>query len=147
MIHKSKLKSTGNINLHISINSYKLVLNVPKETRVSEVLSMVRSYDKIHEQYGPENGYFIGLASYGKKPIVDYLLTQHQQTFIHFEKELQLKALYTMERKVEALNINQFKFLKCLGKGACGSVYLVQSRVTGYLFALKMLEKSAIRDY
>ncbi len=34
--------------------------------------------------------------------------------------------------------------MKCLGKGAVGSVYLVRSRVTGYMLALKMLQKSAI---
>jgi serine/threonine protein kinase len=44
------------------------------------------------------------------------------------------------------LTANQFYFLKCLGEGACGSVYLVRSRVTGYLFALKRVKKDSIRS-
>ena len=37
--------------------------------------------------------------------------------------------------------------MKCLGEGAGGSVYLVRSRVTGYLFALKRIKKDSFQHY
>ena len=62
-MNRSRNKAGDNIELHISIGEYKLVINVPKETRVAEVVNMVRSYEKIHEQYGPHHSFFLGLAS------------------------------------------------------------------------------------
>lgn len=35
----------------------------------------------------------------------------------------------------------------CLGKGACGAVYLVRSKITGAVMALKRVEKATIRNY
>ena len=108
---KTKVKSTDNIELNIHISEYRLVLNIPKETRVSEVLAIVQSYDKIHAVYGPENAYFIGLASTKSNYVIDYLLTKHQTNFLSFGKRIDLKALYSIEKKIDKLSINNFEFL------------------------------------
>lgn len=146
-MNKSTIKTNDNIEFHIMIGEYKIVLNMPKETRVSDVISMVASYESIHENYGPENGFFIGLASMDGYEIVDYWMTQLGFNFGRFGSKLALKALYSMEKKIDTLTINQFEFLKCLGEGACGSVYLVRSRITGYLFAMKRIKKSSFEKY
>jgi hypothetical protein len=72
------------------------VLNTPKETRVSEVINMVRSYDSIHENYGPQNAHFIGLASEDGNEIVDYWMTQMHFNFVKFKGKLSLKAIYAI---------------------------------------------------
>lgn len=141
------IKTNDNIEFQIFIGEYRVVLNMPKETRVSDVISMVASYENIHENYGPENAYFIGLASSEGYEIVDYWMTQQGFNFVKFGQKLALKALYSMERKIDVLTTNQFEFLKCLGEGACGSVYLVRSRVTGYLFAMKRIKKQSFGNY
>jgi serine/threonine protein kinase len=45
------------------------------------------------------------------------------------------------------LGITEFEFLVCLGKGACGEVYLVRSRVSGCILALKRVRKDTITTY
>lgn len=62
-MNKSRVKANDNIEFQIYIGEYKIVLNMPKETRVSDVITMVASYESIHDHYGPENAIFIGLAS------------------------------------------------------------------------------------
>ena len=76
---------------------------------------MVASYESIHEHYGPENGYFIGLASIDGLQIVDYWMTQPMFNFVKFNHRLALKAIYSLEKKIDTLTTNQFQFLKCLG--------------------------------
>lgn len=147
-MNKSRIKNNDNIEFEIYVGQYKIVLNMLKETRVSDVISMVASYQKIHQQYGPQNAYFIGLASNEGLQIVDYWMTQMAFNFVKFHNnKLALKALYSVEKKIDTLTINQFEFLKCLGEGACGSVYLVRNRVTGYLFALKRIKKNSLENY
>jgi serine/threonine protein kinase len=73
-------------------------------------------------------------------------MTQMHFNFIKFKGKLTLKAIYAIDKKIDILTVNQFEFLKCLGEGACGSVYLVRSRVTGYIFALKRVKKDSIRS-
>jgi hypothetical protein len=86
--------------------------------------------------------YFIGLSSKDNNPVIDYWLTQNELDFCRFTKrKLELKALYSIEKSISKLSISDFDFLKCLGKGAVGEVYLVRNRVTGYLFAMKRLRK------
>lgn len=53
-----------------------------------------------------------------------------------------MKALYSNMDKPDKISVNQFEFIKCLGEGACGAVYLARSRITGELFAMKRLNKS-----
>lgn len=43
--------------------------------------------------------------------------------------------------------INDFNFLKLLGKGASSVVYLVRHKQNCKLFALKQVEKSYISDF
>jgi|JI10StandDraft_1071094.scaffolds.fasta_scaffold2690032_1 hypothetical protein len=81
---------------------------MPKETRVSDVITMVASYESIHDHYGPENAIFIGLASLEGLEIVDYWMTQPTFNFVRFHSKLALKAIYAMERKIDVLTTNQF---------------------------------------
>lgn len=140
-MNRIRNRPTDNIELQISIGEYKLVINIPKETRVTEVVSMVRSYEKIHQEYGPQHSFFLGLASADQNEIVDFWLTQPHFTFAKFKSKLLLKAIYTIEKQVDKISVNHFEFMKCLGEGACGSVFLVRSRITGQMFAMKRLKK------
>lgn len=145
-MNRSRNRPTDNIELQIYIGEYKLVISVPKETRVAEVLNMVRSYEKIHQQYGPNNAFFLGLASSEDNEIIDYWMTQPQFTFSKFKTKIALKAIYTIDSKVDRISVNHFEFLKCLGEGACGSVFLVRSRITGQIFAMKRLKKESLKS-
>jgi hypothetical protein len=57
---------------------------------------MVRSYDSIHETYGPQHSHFIGLASEDGNEIIDYWMTQMQFNFVSFKPKLCLRALYAL---------------------------------------------------
>ena len=69
--------------------------------------------------------------------LIDYWMTQPNLDLSKFEKKLNLRAIYSQKKQTDKITLNDFKFLKCLGKGACGSVYLVRNLITGYVFALK----------
>lgn len=69
---------------------------------------MVRSYDNIHENYGPQGAYFIGLASADGKQIIDYWMTQPMFNFVKFGTKLSLKAIYSVEKKIDTLTANKF---------------------------------------
>lgn len=96
-MNRSRSRVNENIEFHIQIGEYKIVLNTPKETRVCELINMVASYESIHENYGPQGAHFIGLASVDNNVIVDYWVTQHSFNFLRFNKSrLFLKALYSI---------------------------------------------------
>lgn len=71
-------------------------------------------------EYGPQGQTFIGLAAYYTNAFLDYWLCQHSFDFMRFRKRLELKAIYGCERKGEHISSNEFEYLVCLGKGACG---------------------------
>lgn len=48
---------------------------------------------------------------------------------------------------MDKISISDFEFLKCLGKGVIGEVYLVRNKITGYLFAMKRLRKEGMHDF
>lgn len=128
----SRIKtSEGLIELQIMIGDYNVVINVPKETKIGDVFTIIKSYEKIHKQYGPIDSEFIGLASLDGNYMVDYWLTNHHYNFIKFRNRLSMKALYSNHEKTDRISVNQFEFIKCLGEGACGCVFLVRSRITG----------------
>ena len=78
--------------------------------------------------------------------MIDYWLMNHNFNFVRFRNKLSMKALYSNMEKTDKISINQFEFLKCLGEGACGCVFLVRSRITGEIFAMKRLEKSKLNS-
>ena len=43
-------------------------------------------------------------------------------------------------------HLNDFEFLKCIGKGGSSEVYLVRHKGNGKLYALKQIIKSTIED-
>ena len=45
------------------------------------------------------------------------------------------------------MKLIDFEFKRCLGKGGSCAVYLVRSRRSGHLFALKQIPKEYISDY
>ena len=73
----SKSKSNENIDIIIEIGDYKLQMYIPRETKVNDLVNMVKSYEQIHDAYAPMDGYFIGLASKDNNPVIDYWLSQN----------------------------------------------------------------------
>ena len=102
----SKGRTMDNIEFVIYIGEHQLIICVPKQTTVAGLMVVVRSYEEIHQEYGPLHCHFIGLASMSKNPIIDYLLTQPTANFLKFKKKLELKALYSPERKIDKLCAN-----------------------------------------
>lgn len=107
-MNRSRVKANDNIEFQIYVGEYKVVLNTPKETRVIEVINMVGSYESIHKNYGPQNAYFIGLASEDGNEIIDYWMTQMHFNFLRFKNKICLKAIYAIEKKIDVLTANQF---------------------------------------
>ena len=75
---------------------------------MGEVINMVRSYESIHENYGPHNAHFIGLASDDDNEVIDYWMTQSHYNFIKFKSKLCLKAIYAIDKKIDTLSTNNF---------------------------------------
>jgi len=63
-------------------------MSIPKETKVSSLLTIVKGYESLHAQYAPMDSYFIGLASKNNNPVIDYWLTQKELNFCRFYKTL-----------------------------------------------------------
>ena len=66
---------------------------------------MIRGYDAHHLDYGPQGMLFQGLASRNNHPLIDYWLTQGQLDFTRFKKRLELRCLYTFDRRSDKLQI------------------------------------------
>lgn len=62
-------------------------MSVPRETKVSSLLTIVKNYEQIHSVYAPMGSYFIGLASKDNNPVIDYWLTQRDLDFCRFLKK------------------------------------------------------------
>lgn len=90
----NKGRTTENIEFLISIGEFKLRLSLPKHTTVGGLIAIVRGYDALHNEYGPQGMPFMGLASAHIHPFVDYWLTQHSLDFTRFKRKLELRCLY-----------------------------------------------------
>lgn len=84
----SKARTLDNINFLISIGDFKLNLSLPKNTTVAGLTTIVRGYEALHQDYGPQGQNFVGLGSVNCNPFVDYWLTQGSQDFMRFKKKL-----------------------------------------------------------
>lgn len=79
---------------------------------------------------------------------MDYWLSLREKTLSRFSGTLKLKALYgILLDNCARVSSNHFEYLRLLGKGVAGTVFLVRSRMTGQYFALKQIEKKYISDY
>lgn len=105
--------------------------------------------------YGPAGVPFIGLATVNHNELIDYWLSMREKTLSRINVgggQLKLKALYGVVEegnmgRIQRVTSNMFEYLKLLGKGVAGTVFLVRSRYTGQYFALKQIEKKYISDY
>jgi len=90
MLHKnnSKTKTLDNIEFLISIGEFKLRLSLPKNTTVAGLITIVKGYDALHQEYGPQGQPFIGLAAYHTNAFLDYWLCNHNFDFMRFRKRL-----------------------------------------------------------
>ena len=85
-----RTKNTENIEFFVSIGEFKLRLSLPKHTTVGGLIAIVKGYDVLHQEYGPQGMPFIGLGSSHAHahPLIDYWLTQHQLDFTSFRRKL-----------------------------------------------------------
>lgn len=86
--HRNKTHILDNIEFLIAIGEFKLRLSLPKNTTVQGLLSVVRGYEALHDEYGPQGSHFLGLAAQHTHPILDYWLCQPQLDFMQFHKRL-----------------------------------------------------------
>lgn len=92
--NNNKTKTLDNIEFFISIGEFKLRLSLPKNTSVSGLITIVKGYDALHMEYGPQGQTFIGLGAYHTNAFLDYWLCHNHFDFMRFRKRLELKAIY-----------------------------------------------------
>ena len=74
--------------------------------------------------------------------MIDYWLLCEDNTLEPFKNKEVFEVVYVAKKRDESkLKLIDFEFKRCLGKGGSCAVYLVRSRRTGYLFALKQISK------
>lgn len=135
------------IDVIIEIGDYKISLSLPKDIKVEELIRIVEGYEKVHKEYGPLGSPFLGLATVDGNEVIDYWLSLHERSLSRFHSPLRLKAIYGTLNLPNRLTTNHFEYLKLLGQGLAGTVFLVRSRITGHYFALKRIEKKYFSDY
>lgn len=101
----SKARTLDNLEFHVSIGDFKLRLSLPKNTTVAGLITIVKGYEALHQDYGPQGQPFLGLGASNCNPFLDYWLTQGNLDFMRFRKKLEVKALYACERRSEKLGI------------------------------------------
>ena len=84
----SKARTLDNIDFLVSIGDFKLHLSLPKNTTVAGLITIVRGYEALHQEYGPQGHLFIGLGSFNFNPFLDYWLAQGTLDFMKFKKRL-----------------------------------------------------------
>lgn len=127
------------------MGEYELQLAIPRRTKVSELNSIVRAYDKLHEMHGPMGCKPCCLASEEGYEVMDYWLLQEGKTLEPLRDGQRLRVLYVdAETDAQPISLMDFEILKCLGKGGSCAVYLVRSRRSCRLFALKQIAKEYI---
>ena len=89
-----KGRTMENIEFLISVGEFKLRLSLPKHTTVGGLVAVVRGYEALHNDYGPQGMPFLGLASLHTHPLLDYWLTQPALDFTSFKRRLELRCLY-----------------------------------------------------
>jgi hypothetical protein len=103
-----KTRTLDNIEFLISIGDFKLRLSLPKNTTVQGLLAVVRGYEALHEEYAPQGMHFMGLGAQHPHPLLDYWLSQPQLDFLRFRSKLQLKCLYTSDRRSSQLSVAEW---------------------------------------
>lgn len=127
------------IDIIIYIGEYKIELSLPKEVKVEELIRIVEGYEKVHKEYGPIGSAFLGLATIDGNEVIDYWLSLHDRNLTRFQSPLRLRAIYGVPTLPNRLTTNHFEYLKLLGQGLAGTVFLVRNRITGHYFALKRI--------
>ena len=84
----SKARTLDNIDFLVSIGDFKLQLSLPKNTTVAGLITIVRGYEALHQEYGPQGQQFIGLGALNFNPFLDYWLAQGALDFMRFKKRL-----------------------------------------------------------
>jgi hypothetical protein len=84
----SKARTLDNIDFLISIGEFKLRLSLPKNTTVVGLTTIVRGYEALHQEYGPQGHSFLGLGSLNCNPFLDFWLTQSSQDFMRFRRKV-----------------------------------------------------------
>lgn len=146
--HEEGGRTVDSIQLVVLIGQYELQLSLPRRTKVGELNSIVRAYDKLHETHGPMGFEPNCLASCEGYEVLDYWLLQEEKTLEPIRNNQRLRVLYTEpESEARPICLSDFELLKCLGKGGSCAVYLVRNRRSCRLFALKQIAKEYISEY
>lgn len=94
--NSAKSRTLDNIDFLVSIGEFKLRLSLPKNTTVSGLIAIVRGYDALHDEYGPQGQHFMGLAALHTNALLDYWLSQSAFDFMRFRKRLEVKSIYSI---------------------------------------------------
>jgi hypothetical protein len=84
----SKARTLDNIDFLVSIGDFKLRLSLPKNTTVAGLITIVKGYEALHQEYGPQGQSFLGLGSPNCNPFLDYWLTQGTLDFMRFRRKI-----------------------------------------------------------
>jgi hypothetical protein len=93
----------------ILVGEYELQLTIPRKTKVSELNTIVRAYDKLHETYGPMGCKPCCLASVEGYEVLDYWLLQDNKTLERVRDTQRLKVMYvSVEQDHEPISLMDF---------------------------------------
>ncbi|KAL4447090.1 hypothetical protein ABPG74_013942 [Tetrahymena malaccensis] len=125
-------------------------VRVPKDSSVARLTQRVKALAQQISLPNYEN--IVCLETVGENEVIDYYLTQPNKKVNQIRENILLKPVFAQKsdksnQKDQELNIHDFTFLKCLGKGGTSDVFLVRHKESCKLFALKMIPKTHLSEY
>ena len=101
-----------------------MLLSLDPSTKCSELINIIKKESKLSEK---RKNNIIGLSNLNSIEVLDYYLTLENKTIEAIKDDENFRVVYNFElnkTKKKNLELNDFEFLKCLGKGGTASVYL-----------------------
>lgn len=138
----------------VHLRSSKLFFDLDSSSTVKQLNAKVR--EKARNQDKKFVDTILALISLDGNEVLDSWLLDETRTLSQFKQRQDLKALFlessSMPSSLSSSNANtylelsDFKFLKCIGKGGTSIVFLVRHKKTAKLFALKQVQKSMLSE-
>lgn len=132
----------------VHFKSGKFQVEIDSELKVKNLYSNVQEVIKDSDLY--HNEVISALVSLDGNEVMDSWLLENSRKLSVFKNKQELKCIFNISNDTtsnsDSIELHDFKFLKCIGKGGTSVVYLVRHKVTSKLFALKQVKKSMLNE-
>ncbi|EGR31007.1 protein kinase domain protein [Ichthyophthirius multifiliis] len=137
------------LDFQIYLKDKEIKIQIQIEQTIGQLIKLVKQESKklspIHFQG------LVYLETFNGNEVADYYLTQEDKPIFKLKNITQLKGVYQQKLNENQSNqdvkIQDFSFLKCLGKGGTSDVFLVRHKESCKLFALKMISKTHLTEF